>query len=69
MWMQLLSMRPSKHSATDLAEWLRNNDKVIVSGFRGTQDGMNVLRVSLHLYNSHDEIERLAQGLQRALRA
>jgi isopenicillin-N epimerase len=69
MWLQVLSIRPSRRSATDLAEWLRNNDKVIVSAFRGTQEGMNVLRVSLHLYNTHDEIERLAQGLQRALRA
>jgi selenocysteine lyase/cysteine desulfurase len=69
MWLQLLSIKPGRRSAIDLAEWLRSNDKVIVSGFRGTQDGLNVLRVSLHLYNSHDEIERLAQGLQRAARA
>jgi isopenicillin-N epimerase len=69
MWLQLLSIKPSRRSAIDLAEWLRSNDKVIVSGFRGTQDGLNVLRVSLHLYNSHDEIERLAHGLQRAARA
>ncbi len=68
MWLQLLSLRTPKHSAIELAEWLRNNDKVIVSAVSPTQDGMNGLRVSLHVYNSYDDIERLTQGLQRALR-
>jgi len=69
MWLQLLSIKSNRRSSTTLAEWLRSNDKVIVSGFTGTEDGLNGLRISLHLYNSHDEIERLVQGLQRALRA
>lgn len=69
MWLNVLSLRASNHYAAELADWLRNNDRVIVSGFNATQDGMNVLRISLHVYNSHDEIERLTQGLQRALRA
>jgi selenocysteine lyase/cysteine desulfurase len=69
MWLQILSARSARRNAKDLADWLRNNDKVIVSHANATQDGMNVLRVSLHVYNSHDEIERLTQGLQRALRA
>lgn len=68
MWLHMLSVRSAKRSATELADWLRNNDKVIVSSINATQDGMNVLRISLHVYNSHDEIERLTQGLQRALR-
>jgi selenocysteine lyase/cysteine desulfurase len=69
MWLQVLSIKPSRRSAVELAEWLRSNDNVIVSAFAGPQDGLNVLRVSLHLYNSPDEIERLAHGLQRAARA
>ncbi|MGC3981352.1 MAG: aminotransferase class V-fold PLP-dependent enzyme [Steroidobacteraceae bacterium] len=69
MWLHLLSLRSSKRNAVELASWLKNNDKVIVSGFNATQDGMNALRVSFHIYNSHDEIDRLMQGLQRALRA
>lgn len=69
MWLQILSARSAGRNAKDLADWLRNNDKVIVSHANATQDGMNVLRISLHVYNSHDEIERLTQGLQRALRA
>jgi selenocysteine lyase/cysteine desulfurase len=68
MWLQLLSLKIGRRNAVDLADWLRNNDNVIVSAYVGAQDGLNVLRVSLHLYNSHDEIERLAQGLQRAAR-
>lgn len=68
MWLHMLSVRSGKRSTTELADWLRNNDKVIVSSVNATQDGMNVLRISLHVYNSHDEIERLTQGLQRALR-
>jgi selenocysteine lyase/cysteine desulfurase len=69
MWLQVLSIKPSRRSAVELAEWLRSNDNVIVSAFAGPQDGLNILRVSLHLYNSPDEIERLAHGLQRAVRA
>ncbi len=69
MWLHILSLRPARGSAAELANWLQNNDKVIVSGLTDTQDAVNVLRISLHTYNSHDEIERLVQGLQRALRA
>ncbi len=68
MWLQILSARSARRNAKELADWLRNNDQVIVSHANATQDGMNVLRISLHVYNSHDEIERLTQGLQRALR-
>ncbi len=68
LWLQILSVRSARRNARELADWLRNNDKVIVSHASATQDGMNVLRISLHVYNSHDEIERLTQGLQRALR-
>jgi selenocysteine lyase/cysteine desulfurase len=68
MWLQILSARSARRNARELSDWLRNNDKVIVSHANATQDGANALRISLHVYNSHDEIERLTQGLQRALR-
>ena len=68
LWLQLLSLRTPKHSAIELAEWLRNNDKVVVSAVAVDSEGVNGLRVSLHIYNSFDDIERLALGLQRALR-
>lgn len=68
MWLQILSARSTRRNARELVDWLRNNDKVIVSHAKAAQDGMDVLRISLHVYNSHDEIERLTQGLQRALR-
>jgi selenocysteine lyase/cysteine desulfurase len=69
MWLQLLSIKPERRSARELADWLSSNDNVIVSAFADTQDSLNVLRISLHLYNSYDEIERLAHGLERAARA
>jgi isopenicillin-N epimerase len=69
MWLHLLSLKPGRRSASEVAAWLRSNDNVIVSAIGSPQDGLNVLRVSLHVYNSHDEIERLAHGLQRAARA
>lgn len=68
MWLALLALRPVRHNAGELANWLRSNDKVIVSGFDTVPGGLNALRISLHVYNAHDEIERLMQGLQRALR-
>lgn len=68
MWLALLSVRPVRHSSSELADWLRSNDKVVVGAFDARADGLNALRISLHIYNSHDEIERLLQGLQRALR-
>jgi selenocysteine lyase/cysteine desulfurase len=68
MWLQLLSLRARQHNAVELANWLRTNDNVIVGTFDTNSGGLNALRISLHIYNSHDEIERLTQGLQRALR-
>lgn len=69
MWLHLLSLRADKRDANELASWLSTNDTVIVGCCNATQDGANALRISLHVYNSHDEIDRLTQGLQRALRA
>lgn len=68
MWLALLSLRPMKRSARELSDWLRRNDKVVVGEFDTSPGELDALRISLHIYNSHDEIERLLQGLQRALR-
>lgn len=71
--LHILSIRSSARSAEQIAEQLRRNDSVIVSGL-AAQDGdnpslANVLRIAFNVYNSHDDIDRLVLGLQRAIRA
>lgn len=71
--LHILSVRSNARSAEQIAEQLRRNDSVIVSGL-ATQDGgnpslSNVLRIAFNVYNSHDDIDRLVLGLQRAIRA
>jgi selenocysteine lyase/cysteine desulfurase len=70
MYLQLLSVRPVR-SASQLANWLRTNDQVIVSGISNTTIDSrlaNVLRIALNVYNSFDDIDRMVLGLRRALR-
>jgi selenocysteine lyase/cysteine desulfurase len=46
---------------------LQRNQRVFVSqlAWPGSQNG--ALRVSLHAFNTHEEIERLAEGLRQQL--
>ena len=67
LWASILSLRSTRHSALELARWLRRNDQVVVRGFDQAAGG--ALRISLHIYNSHDEIDRLVKGLLRGMRS
>jgi len=58
--------RHNDHETAD-SRWLRRNDQVVVRGFDQAAGG--ALRISLHIYNSHDEIDRLVKGLLRGMRS
>lgn len=72
MYLHLLSVRPLHRNAEQLANWLRTNDQVLVSAIGAASIDptlTNVLRISLNLYNSFDDIDRMVMGLRRALRS
>lgn len=66
-WASMLSLRCARRSGLELSRWLRRNDYVAARGY--TQDGSDALRISLHIFNSYDELDRLAQGLLRGARS
>lgn len=67
LWAGLLTARFEHRSAQALASALQRNQRVFVSqlAWPGSQNG--ALRVSLHAFNTHEEIERLAEGLRQQL--
>lgn len=67
LWSSVLSLRSSRHSGLELSRWLRRNDQAVARGYG--QSANSALRVSLHIYNSFDEIDRLVQGLLRGVRS
>lgn len=50
--------------ATELAPWLQPEHKIICRAVRER----DVVRVSLHVFNNEDDIERAASGVEQALR-
>lgn len=66
LWGAVMSIRVGV-DASVLAERLAREHGVVVGAVR--RDGLDAVRVSLHIYNSHDDIERLLQALQQRLRA
>jgi len=67
LWSSMLTLPRPRHTGVELANWLRKNDQAVVRGYQ--QNAQNALRISLHIYNSFDEIDRLVQGLLRAVRS
>lgn len=68
MQLQLLSLRGEGRTALQTAEWLQHNDNVIVGVANTAQERTPVLRIALNVSNTLDEVDRLVQGLRRALR-
>jgi isopenicillin-N epimerase len=60
-------VRAAGRSARDLATALARNQRVYIShlAWPGTDDG--ALRISVHVFNTHEEIERLTEGLRQQL--
>jgi selenocysteine lyase/cysteine desulfurase len=68
LWAGVLTFREPGRSARDLATFLARGYRVFVRDLQwvGSNDG--ALRMSAHIYNSHDDIEKLLSGLQQALK-
>lgn len=67
LWAGLLTFRIANRFAQDLAATLMRNQRIYVSALEWPNAREGVLRVSLHAFNSHEEIERLFEGLRQQL--
>jgi isopenicillin-N epimerase len=67
LWAGILTARFAHRSARDLATALQRNQRIFVSpiDWPGTDNG--AVRISLHIFNTHEEIERLVEGLRQQL--
>jgi selenocysteine lyase/cysteine desulfurase len=63
-WGGLFSFRSSRIGAHELVARLRDQ-RIATSAVRWG-DGQSAVRASFHIFNTHDEIERLVSALQRA---
>ena len=68
LWAGILSLRSAKHTGTELATALAKGHRVFARGLQWPGNEQGALRVSLHMFNTHDEVEKLLQGLERALK-
>jgi selenocysteine lyase/cysteine desulfurase len=68
LWAGILTLRVPGHTATELADTLVRNHRVYVRplNWPGTTEG--ALRISTHIFNSHDDVERLLTALQLLVR-
>jgi selenocysteine lyase/cysteine desulfurase len=67
LWAGLLTTRFADRSAETLVDTLQRNQRVFVSHLAWPGSEQGALRVSLHVFNTHEEIERLVEGLRQQL--
>jgi selenocysteine lyase/cysteine desulfurase len=65
-WGGIFSFRSSRKAAPELARRLLEQSRIVVSPVAWGV-GQSALRAAFHVFNTHDEIERLILALQRAL--
>jgi selenocysteine lyase/cysteine desulfurase len=68
LWAGILTFRVPGRSARDLATFLSRGYRVAVRDLQWQGASEGALRASAHIYNSHDDVEKLLSGLQQALR-
>ena len=68
LWAGVLTFRVPGRSARDLATFLARGYRVFVRDLQWVGSTEGALRMSAHIYNSHDDIEKLLSGLQQALK-
>ena len=68
MWNGIMSLRSKKMSSAALADTLLRDQRIATKSVTHPDIGFDALRVCLHIFNSHDDVERLLQGLSRPLR-
>lgn len=67
LWAGLLTARFAGRSADSLAAALQRNQRVFVSHLAWPGSDQGALRVSLQVFNTHEEIEHLVEGLRQQL--
>jgi selenocysteine lyase/cysteine desulfurase len=68
LWAAILTFRVSGKTATDIAAAVERTHRVHVRAIRWPNSAGGALRLSLHVFSTHDDVEKLIQGLQLALR-
>jgi isopenicillin-N epimerase len=68
LWAGILTFRAPGKSAPDIATALTRSHRVHIRHLQWPGNAEGALRASFHVFNSHDDIEKLMQGLQLALR-
>jgi len=66
MWSNILTVRAATTRAAELVNYLRRTDQVVVGGINIPNGSL--LRMSFHIYNSLDDVDRLLRGITRAMR-
>jgi len=68
LWAGILTVRAPGKQAIDLAAAIERSHRAHVRAVRSPKDADGALRLSPNIYSTHDDIEKLVQGLQLALR-
>ena len=68
LWAGILTFRVPGKSAPDLAAAVERSHRVHIRALRWPKDPGGALRLSLHIFSTHDDVEKLIQALQLALR-
>jgi isopenicillin-N epimerase len=66
LWAGILTFRAPSRPNADIAAALARDNRVYVGSLNWPAEE-GALRICPHIFNSHDEVERLLQGLQREL--
>lgn len=65
LWAGLLSFTVPAPSLRALAAALAEEDRIVIRPVTHSGSGFDALRVSTHIYNTHDEVDRLLHALER----
>jgi selenocysteine lyase/cysteine desulfurase len=65
-WGGIFAFRSPRVDATELARRLRSQSRIVAAPV-AWGIGQSAVRAAFHVFNTHDELERLALALQRAL--
>jgi isopenicillin-N epimerase len=68
LWAGILTFRMPRKTAAEIAAAMERTHRVHVRAIRWPNSAEGALRLSLHVFNTHDDVEKLVQGLQQALR-
>jgi len=66
LWSNILSIRTGRRNAAEMISYLRRTDQVVAGGMNFSTGA--ILRLSFHIYNSLEDIDRMMRGLIRALK-